>query len=81
MAFHISNRRLDLKPVLANLAHDAGFTGLFCGDSATSDVERDSGKAASVWVVMSRKEEDLEGLAKMSAGNHWNRTLLSGLDR
>ena len=59
IAFHISNRRLDLKPVVANLAEDAGLVCLDRDDFAVSANELAQGKQASQWVVLSRKREDL----------------------
>ena len=62
IAFHISNRRLDLKPVVANLAEDAGLVCLNRDDFAIGAKELTQGKQASQWVVLSRKREDLGAL-------------------
>jgi hypothetical protein len=62
IAFHISNRRLDLKPVVANLADDAGLVCLNRDDFLISTNESAQGKQASQWVVLSRKREDLGAL-------------------
>ena len=59
IAFHISNIHIDLRPVLANLAGDAGLAGL-CEDNGAGDTP---GKAASTWVVLARKREDLKPLS------------------
>lgn len=59
VAFHISNVHIDLRPVLANLAGDAGLAGL-CEDDGAGDTP---GKAASTWVVLARKREDLKPLS------------------
>jgi hypothetical protein len=62
VAFHITNRRLDLQPVVANLAFDAGLTGLIRNDSdlSASDIMR--GKVHSVWVAMARNKGVLAAL-------------------
>jgi spermidine synthase len=52
LAFHISNKFLDLGPVVAVLAADAGLVGLIQADPGNMDI----GKADSTWVVLARKE-------------------------
>ncbi len=64
LAFHISNRYLDLHQVLGNLAHDAGAVCLVNVDTATGEDDLKAGKYASVWMVMARKSEDLQVLAQ-----------------
>ncbi len=64
LAFHISNRSLNLQPVLANLARDMGLVFLVQDDLKISEVEVNSGKEASTWVVMARKPSDLSRLAQ-----------------
>lgn len=58
LAFHISNRRLDLEPVIANLAQDAGLVA-FCRMDLSGG---HSGKEASDWVVMAHQLDDLKPL-------------------
>ena len=60
IAFHISNIHIDLRPVLANLAGDAGLAGAVRGRRRRRDVP---GKAASTWVVLARKRDDLKPLS------------------
>jgi spermidine synthase len=67
LLFHISNRHLDLEPVLGNLAHDAGLTALVRSDAASSE-EQALGKASSQWVVMARSRADL---APLAADQRW----------
>jgi spermidine synthase len=55
LAFHISNRYLDLQKVLGNIARDAGLVALVEYD--TSDIQ--AGKLPSRWVVMARTKDDL----------------------
>jgi hypothetical protein len=51
ICFHISNRYLDLKPVLGNLAKERDLTCYVESD----DEQGYAGKAASTWVVLTRK--------------------------
>lgn len=54
LAFNITNRHLDLEPVLANLARDAGLFALCRRDTATTEDFNRSGKLSSAWVIMAR---------------------------
>jgi spermidine synthase len=56
MAYHISNRNLNLEPMLGNLARDRG---LACYDQVDEQVEGEPGKLSSNWVMMANKKEDL----------------------
>jgi hypothetical protein len=58
LAFHISNRRLSLGPVLARLANSLGLVALeqFQGVSAR---DRSAGQTPSDWMVMARDRADL----------------------
>ena len=76
LAFHISNRYLDLRPVLGDLAADANAFCLLGNDSNISPAEENDGKRASLWVVMTRQEKDLGGLVR---GSRW--TVLSAEPR
>ncbi len=58
LALHISNRHLDLQPVLGTLAADAHLIGRVWGDLDVAP-----GKLASQWVVMARQERDLGQIA------------------
>jgi hypothetical protein len=58
LAFHISNRRLNLAPIVASLASDGGFVALDQQDTAPGP----SGKENSEWTVMARRSEDLQPL-------------------
>jgi hypothetical protein len=59
IAFHISNRYLDLEPVLGSLAGAAGYASLAQLDRATTDEELASYKKHSHWVLIARTEDDL----------------------
>jgi hypothetical protein len=69
IAFNVTNRYLDLEPVLGNLAHDARM-------ACVAQQDRRSGKDgipetdASDWVVMTRRSSDLRAVA--SAGRGWH---------
>ena len=62
LAFHISNRYLDLRPVLGNLAQDSNLACLLREDTQLGDAEQKTGKSPSIWVVMGRRSSDLGGL-------------------
>lgn len=76
MAFNISNRYLDLAPVLGNLARDAGLTCLVQRDLNLTHREIEENKRSSDWVVMARQPEDL---GKLAADPRWHK--LSGQPR
>jgi SAM-dependent methyltransferase len=64
LAFHISNRSLDLEPVVGALARDAGLICVGWDDWNVSTQERLDGKEESQWVVMVRRREDLGRLGR-----------------
>lgn len=51
---NLSNRYLDLRPVLAALCDDAGLTCLFREELNMTEAEKKEGKAASQWAVMGK---------------------------
>jgi spermidine synthase len=59
LAFHISNRYLNLKTVLGDLAHDVNLACLVQEDMELSETEEKEKKAPSTWVVMARRTSDL----------------------
>ncbi len=59
LAVHITNRYLDLRPVLGDLATDAGLHALVRRDLDVPEAERQAGRSASVWVVAARRPADL----------------------
>jgi hypothetical protein len=61
LVFHISNRYLDLEPVLANLARDAGIVSLTQADAVTGGSE--VGGARSKYLIMARDPADLAGVS------------------
>jgi SAM-dependent methyltransferase len=68
LAFHISNWHLDLEPVFAHLARDAGLTCLVRDDTALTPAEQSLGKSPSVWIAMARFPVDLGFLGN---GQRW----------
>lgn len=79
IAFHISNRYLDLRPVLIALANDARIPGAV-GDQAASDEDRVRLYYSSRWVVLAKRpsalaelvrREDWSPLPSEPAGRLW----------
>jgi hypothetical protein len=68
LAFNISNRYLNLQPVLAGLAAEAGLKCLAWEDRSLKDEDKQAGKSPSVWVVMGKSPADL---AKVVRGGFW----------
>jgi spermidine synthase len=58
LAFHISNRRLNLEPVVASLASDGGLVAFYQQDTLPGP----SGKENSEWAVISRRTQDVQPL-------------------
>ncbi len=67
MAFHISNRYLDLRPVISGNARSLGLPGLFQSYVVTRAAARD-GAASSIWVLVAR---DLAALGKLVDDPRW----------
>lgn len=74
LAFHISNRYLDLQPLLGALAADANLACVAEDDLRVSALDQRTGKAASRWVLIARRAEDFGAL---NADSRW-RPLLAG---
>lgn len=66
IAFHISNRYLNLEPLLSGLSKRAGLTGFIRRDTDRSQTS----KYPSVWVVMARNDADVGPIANDS---RWTR--------
>ena len=62
LAFHLSNRYLDLEPVVAGAAADLGLAALGRFANPTADEARHR-KTASDWIVLARTPADLAPLA------------------
>jgi spermidine synthase len=65
LAVHISNRYVDLEPVLGNLAKAGDLAGL-----VQRDGENKAGKSSSHWVVLARRREDF---GKLAEDQRWKR--------
>ncbi len=61
IAFHISNRYLDLEPVIRDLAADARLIAIGRADD-NADQQKFPGKLSSHWIVCARAPHDLEPL-------------------
>ena len=61
LAVHVSNRYLELEPLVARLAASAGVVCRACSEGSweITKEERDAGKYASDWVVVVRRPEHL----------------------
>jgi spermidine synthase len=64
VAYHISNRYLNLQPVLSELARDARVAGVVGRDSGLSATQRAQMLSGSVWVVLARRATDFATLAR-----------------
>lgn len=61
IAYHITNNHLDLAPVLARLAEDAGLAGLVRRDLCT-EAEIAAGRLPATYVALARTRADLQPL-------------------
>ncbi|MGP0062603.1 MAG: spermidine synthase [Isosphaeraceae bacterium] len=63
LAFNLSNRYLDLDPVMGRQAEDAGLVCRIRYDTSLSPEEQPAGKQPSIWAVMGATDADLGTLA------------------
>ena len=63
LAFHISNRYVNLRRVLARLARDANLVAYVREDRDVTPLDFYEGKLPSVWVMMARQPGDLGALS------------------
>jgi hypothetical protein len=68
LAAHISNLYLDLAPVLAALADDAGRVAYVREDADVPEALSDRGKSSSTWVAMARSPTPLVDLILRNTG-------------
>lgn len=68
MLVHISNRHLNLSPVLSGISHRLGLVAREFDDGLVPPAEDRLGKYASQWIVIARKESDL---GKMAVDARW----------
>ncbi len=64
LLINLSNRYLDLEPVVAALADDAHLVSLFEDDRSLDKADELNGKTMSQWIVMARREQDLPPLRR-----------------
>ncbi len=64
IAWHISNRHIDLRPVLAAAAVAQGWFGFARQDFPTPNDNEAAPRSASCWVLLSKNREVLAGLAR-----------------
>ena len=70
MVYHISNRYVNLEPMLGKLAQEAGMVCLSRRDSKVSPEELESGKTPSSYLVMAHKDRDT---GKLAEDPRWSR--------
>ena len=63
--FHISNRYLDLQPVIADLATSGGWTSAMMQYSPTEE-EQTANATVSVWIALSRNPQAIDRLVQAS---------------
>ncbi|MEN6498838.1 MAG: fused MFS/spermidine synthase [Thermoguttaceae bacterium] len=68
LALHISNRYLDLGPLVGRLAEDAGVVCRISNDVKIDPKEQQGLKNASTWVALARQDQDL---GKLTAEPRW----------
>lgn len=77
IAFHISNRFVDLEPVLANLAHDSQpeWTCVIQRDLSVSTADKEQGHWPSAWIVFTLRPKDVDNLNRVAGrrGRFWER--------
>ncbi|HEY0115015.1 MAG TPA: fused MFS/spermidine synthase [Allosphingosinicella sp.] len=66
--FHISNRYLDLKPVIADLAETGGWTAALLDYNPTQEEEL-MNATISIWIALSRNPASIERLTQLSGEN------------
>jgi hypothetical protein len=68
LVFHLSNRYLDLEPVVARLVQAAGLTGLIRVNTQVTKQESQCGADGSIWAATAVRDWDL---APLRGGNQW----------
>jgi hypothetical protein len=63
LAFNLSNRYLDLDPLMGRQAADAGLVCRIAYDLDVSEAEKKTGKQPSIWAVMAENESDLGAIS------------------
>lgn len=68
LAFHISNKYMKLDPVLGDIASSLGLYAVIQRDLNMSSLDQENGKEPSVWVLMTRRQDNL---GKLTFDNRW----------
>jgi spermidine synthase len=76
IAFHVSNRYLDLEPVVAALARDRGLVAR--AGQGPRDRAANAYESNSTWIALARRREDLSQLA--TARDWWNPRLRADVE-
>ncbi len=63
IAMNVTNRFLDLEPVVAAVADSLGLVALTQHDTAVTAVEADEGKSSSTWALLAREPDHLTDFA------------------
>jgi len=63
LLFHISNRYLDLEPVLAAAANELKLLGRKRYEEVEDSVSRETGRTSSIWIALARADADLGPVA------------------
>jgi hypothetical protein len=66
LVFHVSNRYLNLAPVLANLAADARASAWMFDDTTTTTDQAKEGCLPSIWIVVTRDPADAASITNDS---------------
>ncbi len=74
LAFQITNRHLDLRPVMANLAAEAGLVCAIWRDKPPRTQRLNQKRLSSTWAVMARRIEDLASLKPDGSDSPWKLT-------
>lgn len=75
VAFHISNKFLDLKPVVESLAVDGGWMAL---DGYDLEVPAEYARVASHWMAVSRSIDVIKAIYGRPTSEHWQWTPADG---
>jgi SAM-dependent methyltransferase len=73
--YHISNRYLDLKPVVADLAQQGGWTAAML-EYVPTEEEEVANATLSVWIALSRNPATIDRLVQLSGADSGNWTVL-----
>ena len=65
LAVHISNRYVDLQPVVAAIAADLHLSALVRNDNSAAPQQAEEGGSESDWIVLSRRSASLEVVRKL----------------